>query len=108
VTTESPRIQNVPDSAVNVGLDIRARESRRVIDAVLAELPKRSRQVLEWLRDGKSYSEIGDAMGISKQGAHKIGQDALFSLREKLLARGFAGLDSKGFLKSKSAEQKPT
>ena len=106
-TTESPRVQNLPDASLNMTVEIRARESRRVLEEVLAEFPKRSRQTLEWLRDGKSYSEIGEAMGISKQAAHKIGQDALFCLREKLLTRGFAGLDSKGFLKSKAAEQKP-
>ena len=106
-TTESPRIQNVPDIAGHASLEIRANESRRVLEDVLAELPNRSRKVLQWLREGKSYSEIGEEMGISKQGAHKIGQDALLSLKEKLMARGFSGLDSKGFLKSKSEHRPP-
>jgi len=107
-TTESPQISNVADSSQNLSIEIRARESRRVLEEVLTALPKRSRSVLEMLREGRSYSEIGDAMDISKQAAHKIGQDALHSLREKLEARGFAGLDSKGFLKSKSKRQPPT
>ena len=59
-----------------------------------------------WVDNGRGGT--GDAMDISKQAAHKIGQDALHSLREKLEARGFAGLDSKGFLKSKSKRQPPT
>ena len=90
----------MPDLAGHASLEIRANESRRVLEGVLAELPNRSRKVLQWLREGKSYTEIGEEMGISKQGAHKIGQDALLSLKEKLMTRGFAGLDSKGFLKS--------
>lgn len=106
-TTESPRINNLTDGSPHLSVEIRARESRRVLEEVLAALPKRSRSVLEMLREGRSYSEIGDAMNISKQAAHKIGQDALHSLREKLEARGFAGIDSKGFLKSRSTQSPP-
>jgi DNA-directed RNA polymerase specialized sigma24 family protein len=90
-----------------MSIKLRARESRRVLEEVMAALPKRSRGVLDMLREGRSYAEIGDAMGISKQAAHVIGQDALHSVREKLEARGFAGLDSQGFLKSRSAPTPP-
>ena len=107
-TSATPRIANLPDAGQNISVEMRARESRSVLEDILSQLPKRSRSVLEMLREGRSYSEIGDAMKISKQAAHKIGQDALHSLREKLEARGFAGLDSKGFLKSASSKAPPT
>ena len=103
-TTETPRINNMADDAQKLTMAARARESRRVLEEVMGQLPRRSQSVLEMLREGRSYSEIGDAMKISKQAAHKIGQDALHSLRQKLEARGFAGLDSKGFLKSATAK----
>ncbi len=104
-TTESPRIANMADGSQQLSIEIRARESRKVLEEVMADMPKRSRDALEMLREGRSYSEIGEAMTMSKQAAHKIGQDALHRLREKLEARGFAGLDSKGFLKSRSVEK---
>jgi len=107
-TTESPLINNIPDGSQDMAVEIRARESRLVLEEVLAALPKRSRRALEMLREGSSYAEIGAAMAISKQAAHKIGQDALHCLREKLQSRGFAGLDSEGFLKSRSAQSPPT
>lgn len=92
--------QDRADPASDVALAVQAAESRRILDAVLAELSPRSRMIVMHLRDGKSYSEIGRAVGVSKQAAHKVGHAALQSLREKLEARGFAGIDSKGFLMS--------
>ncbi|MCX6868266.1 MAG: hypothetical protein NTV46_19080 [Verrucomicrobia bacterium] len=52
------------------------------------------------IRDGKSYSEIGATMGVSKQAAHKLAGAAITSLRERLEAMGFQGVDTLGFLKS--------
>lgn len=106
-TTESSLISQFADGSQDMAVEIRARESRRVLEEVLAALPKRSRRALEMLREGCSYAEIGAAMAISKQAAHKISQDALHSLRERLESRGFAGLDSKGFLKSRSGQPPP-
>jgi len=53
-----------------------------------------------WHCDGKSYSEIGSSLGISKQAVQKIAHAAIASLREKLEAMGFHGLDTLGLLKS--------
>jgi RNA polymerase sigma factor (sigma-70 family) len=106
-TTESSLVSHIADGSQDMAVEIRARESRKVLEEVLAALPKRSRRALEMLRESSSYAEIGAAMAISKQAAHKIGQDALHSLRAKLEARGFAGLDSKGFLKSCSGKSPP-
>lgn len=88
------------DPGADVPLAARAEESRRILEDVLAELSPRSRLIVVRLREGKSYSDIGAELGISKQAVHKVGYAALQSLREKLEGRGFSGIDSKGFLKS--------
>ena len=98
-TGSSPRKDHAAPGA-DVPLAARAAESRRILDDVLAELSPRSRLMLVGLREGKSYSDIGAELGISKQAVHKVAHAALQSLREKLEARGFSGIDSKGFLKS--------
>jgi RNA polymerase sigma factor (sigma-70 family) len=95
------------DPGVNVELSARAVESREILESVLAELSPRSRAIVMEVRAGKSYAEIGAQLGISKQAVHKIGHAALQSVREKLEARGFSGIDSKGFLKS-ARRNKPT
>ena len=82
-------------------------ESRRILEDVLAELSPRSRLIVVRLREGKSYSDIGAELGISKQAVHKVGYAALQSLREKLEGRGFSGIDSKGFLKSARRDKGP-
>jgi len=66
----------------------------------MSSLSPRLRQVAEGIRDGRSYSEIGTALGISKQAAHKLAGAAIATLREKLEAMGFQGLDTLGLLKS--------
>jgi RNA polymerase sigma factor (sigma-70 family) len=90
------------DPVADVTLEVRAAESRRVLEEVISELPPRSCLIVQRIREGKSYSEIGAELGISKQAVHKVGHAALQSVREKLKTRGFSGVDSKGFLKSSS------
>ena len=90
------------DPSVDVSLAARAQESRGILEEVLSELSPRSRLLVRRLREGKSYSEIGAEVGVSKQAVHKVCHAALQALREKLEARGFSGIDSKGFLKSAS------
>jgi RNA polymerase sigma factor (sigma-70 family) len=95
------------DPSADVALEVRAAESRRVLEDVLVQLPPRSRLIVERVREGKSYAEIGAELGVSKQAANKVALAALQSLREKLEALGFAGMDSKGFLKSRSRGAAP-
>jgi FixJ family two-component response regulator len=66
----------------------------------MAKLSPRLRQVAEGIRDGKSYSEIGAPLGISRQAAHKLARAAITTLREKLESMGFSALDTVGLLKS--------
>ena len=65
----------------------------------------RSRLIVVRIREGKSYSDVGEELNVSKQAAYKVAHAARQSLREKLEVRGFSGIDSKGFLKS--AGRKP-
>ena len=99
-STSSSAGKDHADPGADVPLAARPEESRRILEVVLAELSPRSRLIVVRLREGKSYSDIGAELGISKQAVHKVGYAALQSLREKLEGRGFSGIDSKGFLKS--------
>lgn len=98
-STGEPCRKDHADTGMNVELAARAAESRKVLESVLAELSPRPRAIVMQIREGKSYAEIGEELGISKQAVHKVGYAALQSVREKLEARGFSGIDSKGFLR---------
>lgn len=95
------------DPNADVALDVRAAESRRQLEEVIHELAPRSRVIVQRLWEGKSYAEIGAELSVSKQAVHKVGHAALQSVREKLEARGYSGVDSKGFLKSVGKRPSP-
>jgi DNA-directed RNA polymerase specialized sigma24 family protein len=100
-TSPEARVQRVP--ARNMPLADHAAaalESGERLAQAMSTLPARLRVVVEGIRDGKSYSEIGATMGVSKQAAHKLAGAAITSLRERLEAMGFHGIDTLGFLKS--------
>ncbi len=100
-STQAARIQNVEDVGLpSVPKQARFNESKALLDKLLGELTPRHRTVLEGIRDGRSYSEIGAAMGISKQAVQKIVHSALEALRQKLDDCGFRGIDSQGYLES--------
>ena len=99
--SSDPRIQAVQAlHAKPVDQDAAALESRNRLEQAMSTLSPRLRQVAEGIRDGKSYSEIGTSLGISKQAAHKLAHAAITTLREKLESMGFPGLDTLGLLKS--------
>lgn len=104
-TTPEARVQQVeaPDFPLADRVTA-ALESGKRLEMAMESLSPRLRQVAEGIRDGKSYSEIGSSLGISKQAVHKIAHAAIASLREKLSSMGFHGLDTLGFLKSSRAE----
>ena len=98
-TTLEARIQQV--STPNVLTDqAAALESGKRLEMAMSTLSPRLCRVAESIRDGKSYSEIGTTLGISKQAAHKLAGAAIATLRENLEAMGFQGLDTLGLLKS--------
>lgn len=92
--------QRLPDEFQDVLAQVRSQESRRVLESVLTTLPARTRQILELVVAGRSYAEIGEGLGISKQAVHKTTASAMEQIREKLAAQGFGGLDSQGFLRT--------
>jgi RNA polymerase sigma factor (sigma-70 family) len=99
--SSEPRIQAVP--ALNekqADQHAAALESGKRLEQALSTLTPRLRRVVEGIRDGKSYSEIGASLGISKQATHKLAHAAITTLREKLAAMGFQGIDTLGLLKS--------
>ncbi len=99
-TTPEARIHQVPARDRPLADQAAALESGKRLEEAMANLSPRLRQVAEGIRDGKSYTEIGAALGISKQAAHKLAGAAIATLREKLEAMGFQGLDTLGLLKS--------
>ena len=70
------------------------------LNKAMAGMPERFRAVLTAVGQGRSYSEIGDQLGMTKQGVHKIAAAAMHSLKEHLESQGYGGLDSVGLLKS--------
>ena len=107
-STQGPRVQNLRDRAnPSVAHQAGFNESKALLNKVLSSLSPRYRTVLEGIRDGRSYSEIGADMGISKQAVQKIVHSALDALRQKLDECGFRGIDSKGFLESFRASKLP-
>lgn len=95
----------IADPSLDVVIEARRSESRITLEKALAALPTRLRTVMAGLRAGKTYHEIGDSLGISKQGVHKLAQPALRKLRERLAEQGFDGVDSKGFLRSQDSSK---
>jgi DNA-directed RNA polymerase specialized sigma24 family protein len=63
-------------------------------------LPERQQIVLSGIAEGRSYSEIGETIGISKQAVHKIASAAVELVKTRLQEQGFGGLDSLGLLAS--------
>lgn len=92
--------QRLPDEFQDVLAQVRSEESRHVLEDVLATFPVRTRQILGLVAAGRSYAEIGESLGISKQAAHKAATSAMTQIREQLAAQGFGGLDSQGFLRT--------
>lgn len=100
-TTPEARIQQIEAPDFSLADRVAAAlESGKRLELAMESLSPRLRQVAEGIRDGKSYSEIGETLGISKQAAHKLAGAAIAALREKLEAMGFQGLDTLGLLKS--------
>lgn len=91
------KIPNPHDDVVH---EVKRRETSSILEEILGCLSPRERVVVEGMRAGRSLSEIGEGMGMSKQAVHKILSPALRKLREKLNLLGFQGMDSQGFLAS--------
>jgi RNA polymerase sigma factor (sigma-70 family) len=104
-TTPEARVQHVeaPDFPL-ANQAAAALESGKRLEMAMKSLSPRLRLVAEGIRDGKSYTEIGAMLGVSKQAAHKLAGAAVAALRDHLEAMGFQGVDTLGFLKSRAKE----
>ncbi len=99
-TTAEARVHGIPSPDSPPPDHAAIHESRERLEIAMSGLSPRLRVVAEGIRDGKSYSEIGSSLGISKQAAHKLAGAAITALREKLESMGFAGIDTLGLLQS--------
>jgi RNA polymerase sigma factor (sigma-70 family) len=80
--------------------EVRRRETLAALAAVLNLLSPRERLLVDALRNGSSYAEIGENLGVTKQAAHKAVKSGLAKLRAGLARMGFHGLASDGHLGS--------
>ncbi|MDD5200527.1 MAG: sigma-70 family RNA polymerase sigma factor [Terrimicrobiaceae bacterium] len=90
----------IPNPHDDVVREVKRRETISILEEILSYLSPRERSVVEGMRAGRSLSDIGEGMGMSKQAVHKILSPALQKLRSKLDMLGFQGMDSQGFLAS--------
>jgi RNA polymerase sigma factor (sigma-70 family) len=90
------------DPKESVHAKVRLGETKTFLHDVMRALTPREYIVIEYIKNGNSFSEIGNLLGISKQAAHKIANNALEKLRLHLEATGFSGIDSYGLLKEQS------
>jgi RNA polymerase sigma factor (sigma-70 family) len=90
------------DEKQSIQSKVRLSETRNLIQDLLRTLTPRENIVIDYIKKGHSYSEIGNFLGVSKQAAHKIATGALENLRMRLEESGFKGVDSYGFLKERN------
>ncbi|MEM9011186.1 MAG: RNA polymerase sigma factor [Pseudomonadota bacterium] len=80
------------DAALLTGLEVPTaerlaigREDVAIADAALAELPERTRLAFRMNRiEGRTYAEIGEALGISAPRAHQLVRQALLHVAVRL------------------------
>lgn len=84
--------------------EIRQNEAAAALESVMKLLTPRERIAVEALRIGKSYPEIGEALGITKQAAHKSARSGLGKLRVGLERLGYQGIASDGLLASRRSK----
>jgi RNA polymerase sigma factor (sigma-70 family) len=93
-----------PDSQQDVRKSVKRRETNSILRDILRTLSPHEQLIIEHMRLGRSLSEIGNKLGVSKQAVHKVSSPALAKVKEALETFGYKGLDSQGFLKSASSK----
>lgn len=88
------------DPKQDVLKEVRRQETLTALGAVLNLLSPRERVLVDALRNGSSYADIGENLGVTKQAAHKAVKSGLAKVREGLARMGYRGLASDGHLGS--------
>lgn len=79
-------------SKTDVRSDVQLAESRRVLDAAVAELPARMQGAISGILDGNTLDVIGQELGgISRQAVARLATRAMQKLRGKLGEHGITG-----------------
>jgi len=94
----SPK-SKIKDQKQDVRKVVQWEETTTILMQVLERLNLRERVVIDAIRSGHSFAEIGTKLSISKQSAHKIATIALGKLKSYLEEIGYTGLDTEGLLK---------
>jgi len=75
-------VARIPDPRPNAEAQLITRDELRRMDAIIAAMPSRPRQVFRLSRfEGQSYAEIGRQLGISRQTVHDHMTRALIVLQ---------------------------
>lgn len=101
--TSSEPAFTIVDKGNSVRKTVQIQESNAILDQVLKKLSLREKVAVHAVREGHSFSEIGEKLSISKQAAHQLATKALSKLKAELEHLGYTGLDTEGFLKSRKA-----
>ena len=75
-------------------------ESIRVYYEALAQMPEEEQATLKAVQEGKSYAQVGEELGISKQAVSKRFWKAAQHLRKILGAKGYVDVTLSGVLTS--------
>jgi RNA polymerase sigma factor (sigma-70 family) len=95
-STQTDLVQNIPDTKQeSVATKVNRAESIAALQRAMAHMPERFRGVLTAIGQGRSYSEICDRLGMTKQGVHKIATAAIQALRENLESQGYGCMTKK-------------
>jgi RNA polymerase sigma factor (sigma-70 family) len=90
------------DHKQDVRKKVQWEETSTILSQVLDRLNLRERIVIDAIKSGHSFSEIGLKLSVSKQSAHKIAATALEKVKKYLEEIGFTGLDTAGLLRGES------
>ncbi|MFZ4783596.1 MAG: sigma-70 family RNA polymerase sigma factor [Armatimonadaceae bacterium] len=88
------------DAKQDVVNAVRRRETLAALESVLGLLSPRERIMVNAVRSGQSYEDIGKSLGVTKQAAHKTVKSSLTKLRQGLARMGYNGVASDGHLGS--------
>lgn len=87
-----------PGAQAAVSRGMEDRETKAALDEAMGRLPERVRQVLELSGEGKSWREIGEAIGLSHTMAGRILENGRKAVETWLRDKGFKGVDADGVL----------